>query len=63
MADINVDAILGYPWLRDQKIGVFPHMRALAEVISGDRVEWLWGCDRVKPQPRRPKEKYAPRRR
>ena len=29
-ADIQVDAILSYPWLRGQKIGVFPHLRALA---------------------------------
>ena len=29
-ADIQVDAILSFPWLRMKKIGVFPHLRALA---------------------------------
>jgi hypothetical protein len=29
-ADITVDAILSFPWLQDNCIGVFPHLRALA---------------------------------
>ena len=29
-ADIGVDAILSYPWLRDAKIGIFPHLNSLA---------------------------------
>ena len=29
-ADIRVDAILSYPWLRQNRLGVFPHMAALA---------------------------------
>ena len=28
--DLQVDAILGYPWLRKQHIGVFPHLSSLA---------------------------------
>lgn len=29
-ADIKVDAILSYPWLRDNQLGVFPDLGALA---------------------------------
>jgi hypothetical protein len=29
-ADIHVDAILSYPWLEKNQLGVFPHMKALA---------------------------------
>ena len=29
-ADIYIDAILSYPWLVSQGLGVFPHLRALA---------------------------------
>ena len=29
-ADIQVDAILGYPWLAERELGVFPHLKALA---------------------------------
>ena len=31
-ADITVDAILGFPWMDQKKIGVFPHLDALAMV-------------------------------
>ena len=31
-ADIQVDAILSYPWLRQQYLGVFPHLEALAKL-------------------------------
>ena len=35
-ADINVDAILGYPWMVKRHIGVLPYRRALSvEEISG----------------------------
>ena len=30
-ADIEVDAILSYPWMRENGIGVFPHRDALAK--------------------------------
>ena len=30
VANIAVDAILSYPWLRDAKIGIFPHLDSLA---------------------------------
>ena len=30
-ADILMDAILSYPWLRDKRLGVFPHLGALAQ--------------------------------
>ena len=29
-ADINVDAVLSFPWMAKNKIGVFPHLRAMA---------------------------------
>jgi hypothetical protein len=29
-ADIQVDAILSYPWLKERFLGVFPHLEALA---------------------------------
>ena len=32
-ADIQVDAILSYPWLEEKYLGVYPHMESLA----------LWG--------------------
>ena len=31
-ADIHVDAILSYPWLVENKLGVFPHLKALASM-------------------------------
>ena len=31
-ADIGVDIILGYPWLEKAKVGVFPHLEALAHM-------------------------------
>jgi hypothetical protein len=33
-ADIQVDAIIGYPWLEANQLGVFPHLRALALMAS-----------------------------
>jgi hypothetical protein len=30
-ADIEVDAILSYPWMSQHQIGIFPHHRALAK--------------------------------
>ena len=30
VASIGVDAILSYPWLKEHKIGVFPHLESLA---------------------------------
>ena len=29
-ADITVDAILSFPWLKGNRVGVFPHLNALA---------------------------------
>ena len=29
-ADLQVDAIIGLPWLRERQLGVFPHEEALA---------------------------------
>ena len=31
-AQIDVDAILSYPWLREHKIGVYPHLCALTKM-------------------------------
>ena len=33
-ADIRVDAILSYPWLVENGLGVFPHLKALSAVES-----------------------------
>ena len=35
VADIQVDAILSHPWLLENKLGVFPHLKALAQGGSG----------------------------
>ena len=40
-AEINVDVILGYPWLKSKKIGVFPCFDALAIIRGKDRLDWL----------------------
>ena len=42
-ADIEVDIILGYPWLKENKMGVFPHLGALARVTPERGIVWLWG--------------------
>ena len=33
-AEIQVDAILSYPWTEEAKIGVFPHLEALAHLSA-----------------------------
>lgn len=33
-ADITVDAILSFPWMQEKKIGIFPHLYALAEIVG-----------------------------
>ena len=38
VADVEVDAILSYPWLKNQKIGVFPHLDTLAKIHPDQRV-------------------------
>ena len=30
LADTGVDAILSYPWLKETKVGIFPHLKSLA---------------------------------
>ena len=40
-ADISVDLILSFPWLEKNKIGVFPHPRAL--VVDEPRLLLLFG--------------------
>ena len=52
-AGIYVDVILGYPWLCEQRVGVFPHIGALALVKPVDTIDWLWGTDKIRPAPRR----------
>ena len=51
-ADINVDLILSYPWMRENKIGIFPHHRAL--VMDEPRLMLLYGLqdeeDQTQPQ-------------
>ena len=38
VADIEVDTIISYPWLRSQRIGVFPHLDTLAKLHPEQRV-------------------------
>ena len=45
-ADIRVDAILSFPWLVKTKIGVFPHLRALA--LAEPEMTLLMGLPKVK---------------
>jgi hypothetical protein len=42
-ADIHVEAIIGFPWLEENQLGVFPHLRALA--LRGEQVVLLRGHD------------------
>ena len=41
-ADIRVDAILSFPWMLHNKIGVFPHRHAMA--LEGSQLTWLYGA-------------------
>ena len=45
-ADIRVDAILSFPWLVRTKIGVFPHLRALA--LAEPEMTLLMGLPKVR---------------
>ena len=38
MTDIEVDAIISYPWLQSKRIGVFAHLDALAKAYREQRV-------------------------
>ena len=44
-ADINVDVILGHPWLGSHQLRVCPHVKALAFITGDDHVDWLWGVN------------------
>ena len=50
-ADIRVDAILSHPWMVETKIGVFPHLRAMA--VSDPEITLLLGL----PKKRRSTQK------
>ena len=45
-ADIKVDAILSYPWMVDNEIGVLPYRKAL--VIEHPCLTHLFGLDEIK---------------
>ena len=30
LSDLRIDAIISYPWMRENRIGIFPHLQALA---------------------------------
>ena len=49
-ADIEVDAILSYPWMRENGIGVFPHRDALAKDHPRFCLLYAWKRD-VPPGP------------
>ena len=55
-ADIEVDAILSHPWLFENKIGVFPHHKALA--VDRPRFTLLYGI-LPKCRPRRTRNRDA----
>ena len=40
-ASIKVDAILSFPWLAEQKLGIFPHHKALVE--DSPNLKFLYG--------------------
>ena len=42
--DIKVDAILSYPWLEENRVGIFPHHNALA--VDKPEFALLYGLDR-----------------
>ena len=45
-ADIQVDAILSYPWLEEKHLGVFPHLKSLA--LLADRMLLLGSLNHPK---------------
>ena len=45
-ADIRVDAILSYPWMAQNQLGVFPHLQAMA--LEKPRLTLLHGISRQK---------------
>ena len=45
-ADIQVDAILSYPWLFDNRIGLFPHHSALA--LDSPQLILLYGVNKTR---------------
>ncbi len=48
-ADIQVEAILSYPWMEEARVGVFPHLEALARYSSWAGVacfSWTAGLGR-----------------
>ena len=47
-ADIRVDAILSFPWMSKNKIGVFPHLRAMA--LEKPQFTLLMGAPSGKPK-------------
>ena len=56
VASIGLDAILSYPWLKQNKLGVYPHLQALAfDHPSLTVLTWWWakgmrGCTRKRKQ-------------
>ena len=43
-AYIKIDAILSYPWMRKNELGVFPHLGAL--VMDKPKMALLYGMER-----------------
>ena len=56
-AEIEVDAILSYPWLMKNQVGVFPHHEALAKDWPHFSLLFGWKQANVHRKP-----KYKPRR-
>ena len=55
-ADIQVDAILSYPWLEQAKLGVFPHLGALVSLPPlGDPIHLKGWPKKGKRRPRKPR--------
>jgi hypothetical protein len=50
-ADIDIDAILSFPWLSQNRIGVFPHHKALD--IDEPRLTFFMASeDKIKKNPK-----------
>jgi hypothetical protein len=55
LADIEVDAILSFPWLAENGLGVFPHHKAL--VLDNPNLIFLYGWDTRNQKRKMPKGK------
>ena len=55
LARLDVDAMLSYPWLLENKIGMFPHRGALA--LEGPELTLLYGWTRKMEKSKQPRRR------